>query len=173
MRPAVVFATLVIGAASVGALAAPQRLPEFPPATAPDWIQGGDQLPAGLRGHPVLVEFWTFACSNCLATLPWMRDVNARFASRGLRIVSIHTPELPYERDPVAVGAAVRRLGIGYPVLFDPDFAQWNAFDNRYWPAVYLFNGSGQLLAAYAGEIHVGDLRARELDVLISRSLAP
>ena len=55
-------------------------------------------------------------------------------------IIGVHTPEFAYEREPGNVAAAIARHGIRYPVALDNQYATWNAWANRYWPAQYLID---------------------------------
>lgn len=139
-------------------------LPEFSHLRPDEWVNSAPLPAASLRGHPVLIEFWTFACSNCLATQPWMRHIAAQYGPRGLVVIGVHTPELPQEYDPQAVRAAVRRLGIRYPVMLDADYAYWRALGNAYWPAFYLFDADGRRAATAIGELHRGEARGERFE---------
>jgi len=134
--------------------------PEFTHRDAGAWINSAPLTLANLKGRVVLVEFWTFGCSNCLRTLPWLKDVHERYEGRGLVVVSVHSPEFDHERDTDQVRAAVKRLGIRYPVMVDNDFSYWTALRNRYWPAFYLIDREGRLVAAEFGELHAGQPRS-------------
>ena len=158
---------------ATAAEAAGPLLPEFTHAAAGDWLNSGPLHAAELRGHPVLVEFWTFACSNCLASMAWMHAAAARYRGRGLTIVGVHTPELPQEYRREAVRSAVTRLAIDYPVMIDEDYSYWHALGNRYWPAFYLYGADGRLVATHIGELHVGEPRSDAFDRLIARSVGP
>lgn len=133
--------------------------PEFSHHAAAEWINSQPQSVAALRGKPVLIEFWTFDCVNCRRTLPWMKAVQERYARDGLAIVSVHTPEFSHEKDPTNVREAVRRLGISYAVMLDSDFSYWGAMGNRYWPAFYLIDRHGRIVATRIGEPTGGDWR--------------
>ncbi|MCR6679093.1 hypothetical protein NVV43_26790, partial [Escherichia marmotae] len=50
------------------------------------------------------------------------------------------------------VRSAVERLDLEYAVAMDNDFATWNAYSNRYWPAKYLIDARGHLRYAHFGE---------------------
>jgi thiol-disulfide isomerase/thioredoxin len=63
----------------------------------------------------VLVDFWTYSCINCLRTLPYLESWDARYRSKGLVIVGVHSPEFAFEHSLGNVRAAVHRLGIRYP----------------------------------------------------------
>jgi hypothetical protein len=43
-------------------------------------------------------------------------------------------------------------MRVGYPVAVDNDYAVWSAFDNHYWPALYLADGQGTIRHHYFGE---------------------
>jgi cytochrome c biogenesis protein CcdA/thiol-disulfide isomerase/thioredoxin len=114
---------------------------------------------ASLRGHVVLVDFWTYSCINCLRTLPYLNAWNARYAGRGLTIVGIHTPEFPFEHSAANVAEAIQQNGIHYPVVQDNSYAMWNAYNNEYWPAEYLIDTQGRIRLADFGE---GEYPAKE-----------
>lgn len=117
-----------------------------------DWINTPALTMAGLRGKVVLVEFWTFACSNCQAVQPWVVGWDARYAAEGLVVLAVHTPELSFERDLGNVRAAVSAAGLRYPIAVDPEYATWNAFQNRYWPALYFVDKRGHIRHVHYGE---------------------
>ena len=151
---------------------APRDFPAFTHAAAVEWLNSGPLGNSTLHGHPVLIEVWTFNCGNCLASLPWMQRITTEYRSRGLIVIGVHTPESPEERDPAGVGAAVRRLGIGYPVMLDADFSYWRALGNHYWPAFYLYDAHGHLLATRVGELHSGEPGAQTFERQIRDQLA-
>lgn len=107
---------------------------------------------AAARGSVVLVDFWDFTCINCLRTLPYLRSWHERYASRGLVLVGVHTPEFEFTGDPALISAAVRDLEIPYPVLLDDSRATWTLYANHYWPAKYLADARGYLRYEHFGE---------------------
>jgi cytochrome c biogenesis protein CcdA/thiol-disulfide isomerase/thioredoxin len=114
---------------------------------------------AGLRGHVVLVDFWTYTCINCIRTLPYLRAWDARYRHDGLVIVGVHSPEFPFERKASNVSSAIAADRIRYPVAQDNALATWSAYGNQYWPAEYLIDATGQVREAHFGE---GDYAATE-----------
>jgi thiol-disulfide isomerase/thioredoxin len=86
----------------------------------------------------VLVEFWTYTCFNCQNVQPHINSWHDAYAGEGLQVVGVHTPEFGFEREYANVRSAVREAGIEYPVVLDNAYATWEAYDNRYWPAIYL-----------------------------------
>jgi cytochrome c biogenesis protein CcdA/thiol-disulfide isomerase/thioredoxin len=115
-----------------------------------------------LRGKVVLVDFWTYSCINCLRTLPYLKSWDERYRAKGLVIVGVHSPEFAFEHDLGNVRAAVKRLGVRYPVALDNDFGTWNAYRNQYWPADYLVDQTGHVRDIHFGE---GDYDKTEHDI--------
>jgi cytochrome c biogenesis protein CcdA/thiol-disulfide isomerase/thioredoxin len=105
-----------------------------------------------LRGHVVLVDFWTYTCINCLRTLPYLKAWYAKYRADGFVVVGVHTPEFGFEHDAGNVRDAIARFGIRYPVAQDNDYATWNAWANQAWPAEYLIDARGHVREARAGE---------------------
>ena len=107
---------------------------------------------SSLRGEVVLIDFWTYSCINCLRTLPYLRAWDERYRDDGLRVIGVHSPEFPFERDAANVEDAVRRNDLGYAVAQDNEFATWNAYGNRFWPAKYLIDAEGNVRYTHFGE---------------------
>ena len=149
----------------------PTNAPELPALPTTAWLNSPPLTLAALRGRPVLIEFWTFDCSNCRNTLPWMKTIHTRYSPQGLTVIAIHSPELEHERDPASVAAHVQQLGINYPVLIDNDFRYWNALGNRFWPACYLIDPQGRIVARRIGELHSGERSADEFEQAITALL--
>ena len=116
------------------------------------WINTAPLTAESLKGKVILVNFWTFACYNCLNALPHIEAIEAKYRDRGLVVLGVHTPELPHERVESNVRDAVRRLGVVYPVVLDADYRIWNAFRNQYWPSVYIIDAQGHIRYHHFGE---------------------
>ncbi len=116
------------------------------------WLNSPPLTMAGLRGKVVLVQFWTYSCINCLRTLPYVTKWYETYKDKGFTVVGVHTPEFGFEKETSNVEAAIKRLGITYPVAQDNGFGAWQAYQNRYWPAEYLIDKSGRIVATQFGE---------------------
>ena len=139
--------------------AAGERLPVY--FEAPDFIgtqewfntPGGKPLSiGGLRGHVVLVDFWTYTCINCIRTLPYLEAWYREYHRDGFDVVGVHTPEFPFEREAANVDRAIGDFGITYPVVQDNESATWTAYHNQYWPADYLIDAQGRVRLVHFGE---------------------
>jgi hypothetical protein len=174
--------------------APPDRIPAPAFLTHLRWVNVKSLRIERQLGRPVLVEFWDFCRPNSLRTLPYLKawyerygpggagadsrggsdgdggaggvDAAHRGTDAGLQIVGIHSPGFPPGRERGTVQAAVARLGIDYPVLLDPDLEMWQEYENRGWPARYLFDGRGSLF-----EYHYGEGAYRETELAIQELL--
>ncbi|MBD9667751.1 thioredoxin family protein [Variovorax sp. VRV01] len=150
-------------AASVGILTAAATPPggEIPAGVAqiaPEfqnidhWLNSQPLKLQDLRGKVVLVDFWTYTCINCLNHLPHVQAWNEKYKDKGLVVVGVHTPEFAYEKSTKNVQDAISRLQIKHAVAQDNHYATWKAFNNQYWPAVYLIDKQGKIVYSHFGE---------------------
>jgi len=116
------------------------------------WINSDPLTMEALDGKVVLVEFWTFGCINCIHVQPYVKAWYDQYASVGLVVIGVHTPELSFERDLGNVRQAVTKADLRFPVAFDPAFATWNAYRNGYWPSFFFIDRSGQIRHTHVGE---------------------
>jgi cytochrome c biogenesis protein CcdA/thiol-disulfide isomerase/thioredoxin len=116
------------------------------------WINSTPLTLAQLRGKVVLIDFWTYSCINCLRTLPHLKAWYAAYHPKGLVIIGVHTPEFAFEHVTSNVRAAVKRLGITYPVVQDNRYKTWDNYANQYWPAEYLVDKQGHVRHTNFGE---------------------
>ena len=114
----------------------------------------------------VLVDFWTYSCINCIRTLPYLKELNAKFAADGLVIVGVHTPEFEFEKSRDNVAQAISQYGIKYLVAQDNDYATWQAYDNLYWPAKYLIDANGHVRYTHFGEGQYAETEAAVASLL-------
>lgn len=148
----------VAGTSSVAAETAPKRsslpvegqMAGFNGATT--WLNSAPLSPVQLRGKVVLVDFWTYSCINCIRTVPYIRAWAAKYRDQGLVVVGVHTPEFKFEEDLVNINAAVGRFRIDYPVAVDSNQKIWEAWGNRFWPALYLVDANGKIRYHQFGE---------------------
>ena len=119
---------------------------------ATEWLNSAPLDPAELRGHAVLVNFWTFTCINWLRQEPYVRAWSQAYRNDGLVVIGVHTPEFSFEHEIDRVRQATKERGIDYPVAVDNDYAIWSAFANHYWPALYFVDADGIIRDHHFGE---------------------
>jgi len=119
---------------------------------AVQWLNSAPLSAQQLRGKVVLVDFWTYSCINCIRTLPYIRAWAEKYRDQGLVVIGVHTPEFAFERKVDNVRQAVNEFKLDFPVAVDSEFRLWRAFDNNYWPAIYLADAQGKLRYHQFGE---------------------
>jgi thiol-disulfide isomerase/thioredoxin len=148
--PAMSGGAMTAGGSSPGALAAESIVPSL--AGPGPWINSAPLTLQALRGKVVLIDFWTYSCINCIRAIPHVRAWAERYASQGLVVIGVHTPEFAFEKSPDNVRSAVKLQQIGYPVVLDNDYAIWRAFGNQFWPAHYFIDAQGRVRHHHFGE---------------------
>jgi thiol-disulfide isomerase/thioredoxin len=140
------------------------QLPSLGGATG--WLNSAPLGAAELRGHVVLVNFWTLTCINWLRQAPYVRAWSQAYRTDGLVVIGVHTPEFSFEHQLDRVRLATSQRGIDYPVAVDNDHAIWSAFDNHYWPALYFVDTDGVIR-----DHHFGEGRYEQSERVIQRLL--
>ena len=116
------------------------------------WLNSAPLSIADLKGNAVLIQFWTFACINCQRTLPYVTRWHRQYAAQGLKVIGIHTPEFAFERDPSNIRQAIEKHQITYPVPVDNEYKTWKAYQNEYWPHLFLADRRGLMRYDHIGE---------------------
>lgn len=129
------------------------RAPEFISDNG-QWLQGKPLKMKELRGKVVVVHFYAYECINCRRNLPHYNGWASDFSTDDVVIVGIQTPETSRERDPSKVTAALSEEKINYPILFDPENKNWDAWGNTMWPTVYLIDRDGFIRTWWQGELN-------------------
>ena len=96
-----------------------ERLHMPPFAGAAEWLGSEPLGPAALRGHVVLVNFWTLTCINWLRQEPYIRAWSRAYRDDGLVVIGVHTPEFSFEHEIDRIRPAIKEREIDYPVAVD------------------------------------------------------
>ena len=146
----------------------PIHAPDFP-ANA-QWLNTPNgaplQLHQELKGHLLLLHFFTFSCINCLHVLPDLSYLEEKYKNTPLLILGIHSPKFTHEKSLAAIHAAAQRLHITHPLLLDPDHKTWDAYAIPSWPTLILIAPDATIIGQVSGEGH-----RNLLDQSISRAL--
>ncbi|PCC74381.1 Thiol-disulfide isomerase or thioredoxin [Nannocystis exedens] len=127
------------------------RAPELEPARA--WL--GTTRPLRLRelrGHVVVLDFWTSCCVNCMHVLPVLRDLERRYAGKPVLVIGVHSAKFPAEAAPERVADAIARHDVAHPVVVDDGLAIWERYAIRSWPTLVVLRPDGTIAAVAPGE---------------------
>jgi AhpC/TSA family len=67
-----------------------------------------------------------------------VRQWYQQYTDRGFVVIGVLSPEFSHKREAENVQRYMKEHDIRFPVPIDNDFSTWNAYANRYWPAMYL-----------------------------------
>lgn len=125
----------------------------------PNLSDGGEVSLAGLRGHPVVLDFFASWCTACRGELPGMERVSQQLRGR-ITFVGVDSQE---NGDGLAMA---RQYGVDWwPLARDvggtQDSGLHDAFGARGMPLTAFYDASGKLLTVVFGAISEDDLRSR------------
>ena len=141
---------------------AAQTLTNAPPVFRPapelneidGWFHTENDSLSDFDGQVKIVQFWTYSCHNCTATIPFLQDIYETHQPNGLEIVGVHSPEFDFEKDPAGIAQASKDLGVTWPVARDTDKKNFRAWqeDRRFWPRTYVVDQVGNIRYDHIGE---------------------
>ncbi|GEM_PF-3993627 len=134
--------------------------------SATGWV-GGAVDPASLRGRVTLIVFFVHDDVRCASAMLEAEAMHRAYGPLGLAVVGVHEPAFGADVAAV-VGASVRALGVAFPVALDGRSAAWDAFKNRFWPALYLVGRDGELRHVQLGDDHPERIEAKVRALLTS-----
>lgn len=103
-------------------------------------------------GKLLLLNFWSTSCQPCVAEIPSLNALAARYQARGLAIVGVNQ-----DGAPEAMQASLRqfraRTPIDFPVLFDADGRLADRYGTFRIPETYMIDPGGRLIRKIVGAI--------------------
>lgn len=118
------------------------------------WLQTDATSLEEFDGQILVLQFWTFSCHNCKATIPSLQQIYADHHDAGVEIIGVHAPEFSFEEDPDAVLQAAQDLGVTWPIAIDnnkTNFRSWQG-SRRFWPRTYVIDVNGDIRFDHIGE---------------------
>jgi len=105
-----------------------------------------------LRGHVVILDFWTYCCINCMHVIPLLDALEERHRGDPLVVIGVHSAKFDEEKDPTNIRDAIARYGLHHPVVVDQNMKVWNDFAIRSWPTLVVIRPDGTIAAVAPGE---------------------
>jgi peroxiredoxin len=140
------------GAQATGDEARPVAAPEFTGVT--DWVNSKPLKLADQKGKVVVVHFWTNGCINCIHNYPHYRAWQDKYKDeKNFLMIGVHTPEFDAEKNVDRIKERMAKNKLTFAVAVDNDGATWKAWDNQYWPAIYLVDKKGTVRHRWEGEL--------------------
>lgn len=117
---------------------------------------------SGLRGKPLVINFWAPSCVPCRAEFPILRAALAAHAGSGLTILGVWFHGGKFLDSPNDVTSFMAEEGAQWPALADPGGVVQNAYDVVVPPTTFFVDRSGVVRAVQLGEM-TADLLERQL----------
>lgn len=105
-----------------------------------------------LRGHVVVLDFWTYCCINCMHTLPTLDWIEKKYHDQPVVVIGIHSAKFFNEQEAENIQEAIGRYEIGHPVIADREMKIWRSYDVTAWPTIVVIDPKGNVVYHQAGE---------------------
>ena len=145
-----ILAATNLPAAGAGEMAAKLKVGDI----APDFTladTGGRKvrLSSFAGNRVVLLAFWSLRCGACLNEIPYLNQIQQKFSSRGVAVLSVVTDGV----DAAATATIMREVDAapGYPVLVDPEFSVSDTYTNFVVPHTLVIDRKGIIRYQHTG----------------------
>ncbi len=101
---------------------------------------------AALKGKIVYVDFWASWCVPCKQSFPWMNEMQAKYAERGLEVVAINVDAKQADADKF-----LAQIPAKFQVAFDAAGETPKKFGIKAMPSAVIVGGDGRVLNVHAG----------------------
>ena len=133
---------------------------------APDFtlnsLDGQEVSLSGLRGKPVLLNFWATWCGPCRIEMPLLQEIYEKWAGKELVLLAVNLHE-----DPGKVREFVESAGYSFPVLLATGNEVPLSYNIRNIPATFFIDADGVIrdikIGAFFG---VEDIESRLVKIM-------
>jgi len=142
------------------------KAPEFPDF---DWLNTDSKLTLSkLKGHVVVLDFWTYCCINCMHTLPTLSRLEKKYHGKPVVFIGVHSGKFFTEQETKNVQSAILRYEIEHPVIVDRQMTIWQGFSVQAWPTIIILDPNGNVVYHQSGEGQY-DVISDTIDVILQR----
>ena len=117
---------------------------------APDFeLRGEGAAPvklSALRGKVVYLDFWASWCGPCRQSFPWMNELQAKFAARGLQVVAVNLDAKDADAKKFLAETAGK-----FQIAYDSKGLTPKLYGVKGMPTSYLIDREGRLVYEHAG----------------------
>jgi peroxiredoxin len=103
----------------------------------------------------VLLNFWGLRCGACLEEIPYLEEINKKFAGKGLVVLGVDTDGV--DSQTVIDTMKEMNVTVTYAILTDPDFKVTDTYTNFLVPLTIVIDRKGVIQY-----IHTGFEKGRE-----------
>jgi peroxiredoxin len=111
-----------------------------------------------LKGQVVFVNFWATWCAPCREEMPSMQKLYTSLPSNKFKMLAILSNDEPAFADQV-----VKKMGVTFPILIDPDKTASKAYGITGVPETYIVDKQGVLRERFLGPVAWDSREARQM----------
>lgn len=159
--------------ASAGAAAddspAAQGLPDLRGKDAPAFTlkttDGKTVSLADYKGKAVLLNFWATWCAPCKMEMPWLIELQKKYAAQGFTVLGISEDD----GSPKSVADFAAKMGVDYPVLMSNDALNKTYGGIDYLPTSYYIGRDGKVVKEVGGIVSESEIEANIQKILATK----
>ena len=126
----------------------PPVLPRPAPALNVTDLAGKPVSLADYRGKIVLLDFWATWCKPCVAGMPGLDKLAARWKDKDIVVLGISI-----DQEPKKVAPFLKKKPVSYPIVLDnPKTPSYATFKVKVLPSMFLIDKDGNIVAQWRGE---------------------
>jgi thiol-disulfide isomerase/thioredoxin len=114
-------------------------------------------------GKVVVLDFWASWCEPCKLSMPWLSQLQRKYAKQGLQIVAISV-----DTDEKAMRTRLGEIDPGIIVVFDPKGQLAEQYELEGMPMTYLIDRVGKQVGSHVGYV---EAQAAEREAEIAKLL--
>jgi thiol-disulfide isomerase/thioredoxin len=111
------------------------------------------------RGKVVVLDFWASWCAPCRQSFPWLNDLQAKYAERGLVVLGVNVDGTRADAERFLHDVPAR-----FEIVYDPKGALASRYDLPGMPSSFVFGPDGTLVAKHIG-FRNADRAEREAEI--------
>jgi thiol-disulfide isomerase/thioredoxin len=101
---------------------------------------------ARLRGKVVLIDFWASWCEPCRHSFPWLNEMQAKYADRGLVVIGVNV-----DRERAEAERFLRDVPAQFRIVYDPAGKLASRYDLPGMPVSYVIGTDGEIVERHVG----------------------
>lgn len=101
---------------------------------------------AQLKGQVVLLDFWASWCGPCRASFPWMNEMQAKYASKGLKVLAVNL-----DSNSEDARKFLQQVPAQFQVAYDKQGDSPRLFKVKGMPTSYIIDRQGKVTQIHSG----------------------
>jgi len=109
-------------------------------------------LKTNLKGHIIILDFWTYCCINCIHMLSELKSLEEKYKNHQVVFIGIHSAKFTNENNKRNIQSAIDRYEITHPIIIDKNHELWSGYGVTGWPTIVVLDAKGNVIYKQSGE---------------------